>query len=194
MTTPAKYVSIALALLSLFGSASSGAIAQIDHDQHHPQAAPAQDTQTEPSPADKGANTSGTPKGGMMGGGMMGMMQGCPMMGMMGPGGPETRVKGRIAFLKAELAITDEQKEKWDAYAAAVQKNLESVQSMRHSKMKMMEARSPVQRLDQHIAAMEARTAALKEVKPALTDLYAALSDDQKKTADELLIGMGCLM
>jgi len=41
---------------------------------------------------------------------------------------------------------------------------------------------------------MESRLQALKEVKPALSALYAALSDDQKKTADDLLTGMGRMM
>jgi hypothetical protein len=44
------------------------------------------------------------------------------------------------------------------------------------------------------VGAMESRLSALKEVKPALANLYAALSDDQKKKADELLTGMGCMM
>ena len=60
--------------------------------------------------------------------------------------------------------------------------------------LKTMEAKSPVERLDSHIAAMEGRVAVLKEVKPALDALYIALIDDQKKKADQLLTGMGCMM
>jgi hypothetical protein len=41
---------------------------------------------------------------------------------------------------------------------------------------------------------MDGRLAALKEMKPALTALYDALSDEQKKKADDLLTGMGCMM
>jgi hypothetical protein len=41
---------------------------------------------------------------------------------------------------------------------------------------------------------MEGRLTALKAVKPALANLYAALSDEQKKKADELLTGVGCMM
>ena len=41
---------------------------------------------------------------------------------------------------------------------------------------------------------MEKRTASLKAVKPALTDLYAALDDTQKKKANTILTGMGCMM
>ncbi len=65
--------------------------------------------------------------GGMMQGrGMMGMMGGCPMMGY----GGATHIAGRIAFLKAELGITDTQKAAWDAYASALKQMLESMQSM----------------------------------------------------------------
>ncbi len=132
--------------------------------------------------------------GGMMGGGMMGMMRmmaECPMM--MG-GDVASHTEGRIAFLKAELGITDAQKVAWDAYAAALTKNLQGMQATRATMMKMMEAKTPVERLDSHLAAMEGRVAALKEVKPTLSALYAALSDEQKKKADELLTGMGCMM
>jgi hypothetical protein len=59
--------------------------------------------------------------GTMMGPGMMGMMRmmgDCPMMGMMMGADTSTFTEGRIAFLKAELAITDAQKAVWEAYAA----------------------------------------------------------------------------
>jgi hypothetical protein len=126
---------------------------------------------------------------GMMGGqGMMGVMESCPMMG------GTAHSEGRIAFLKAELAITDQQKEVWDAYAAALKKNLEGMRGMRLAMMKVMQAKSPVERLDAHVAAMESRLAALRELKPALANLYSALSEEQRKKADEFLTGMGCMM
>ena len=58
----------------------------------------------------------------------MGMMGGCPMMGPNGQA--STFIDGRIAFLKAELAITDAQKSAWDAYADATKRNLQSMQGM----------------------------------------------------------------
>ena len=131
---------------------------------------------------------------GMMDGGMMGMMRmmaECPMM--MG-GDMASHALGRIAFLKAELGITDAQKAVWDAYAAALSKNLDGMQATRAAMMKAMEAKSPVERLDSHLAAMEGRVAALKEVKPALGALYAAFGAEQKTKADALLTGMGCMM
>jgi hypothetical protein len=58
----------------------------------------------------------------------------------------------------------------------------------------VFEAKTPVERLDAHLAAMDARLGALKDMKPALAGIYAALSADQKKKADELLTGVGCMM
>lgn len=132
-----------------------------------------------------------------MGPGMMGMMQmmgDCPMMGMMMGTGTSTFAEGRIAFLKAELGITDAQKVAWEAYAAALKKNLEGMQAMRQTMASVMEAKTPLARLDAHIAAMDGRLASLKEVKPAFAALNAALSDEQKKKADQILTGMGCMM
>jgi len=131
---------------------------------------------------------------GMPGRGMMGMGD-CPMMGMM-TGGPEMPAfsEGRIAFLKAELAITPAQQAAWDAYAAALKKNFASMQGMRASMMTALEGKTPVERLDAHVAAMEGRQMALKEMRPVLSALYAALSDEQKKKADQILTVMGCMM
>jgi hypothetical protein len=114
-----------------------------------------------------------------------GMMGGCSMMGA------ATHAEGRIAFLKAELAITDQQKDAWEGYAVSIKKNL---QGMRETMIKVMQANSPVERLDAQIAAMNGRLSALKELKPVLANLYGVLSEDQRKKADELLTGMGCMM
>jgi hypothetical protein len=138
---------------------------------------------------------------GMMGRGMHGsmmqrrMMGGdCPMMGMMTGAAEGTFAEGRIAFLKAELAITDAQKPAFDAYAEVLRSNLQNMHSMRQSMMGMTMAKTPVERLETHLAMMEGRIASLREVKPKLEALYATLSDDQKKKANALLTGMGCMM
>lgn len=142
------------------------------------------------------------PGWGMMGG--YGMMHGpgwgrgsgmgfgnCPMWD---DGGAPTFAQGRIAFLKAELSITDSQASAWEAYANALKKNFESMQGMRQTMLAAWQAKSPVERLNAHITAMEGRLAALKDIKAPLETLYAALNDEQKKKADDLLTGMGCML
>jgi hypothetical protein len=168
---------------------ASASLAYGQSDPHHPEGL---------TPPAQGMQGPGGMMDGMMGGqGMMGMMRGRGMMGMMEScpmKGGTAHADGRIAFLKAELVISDPQKAAWEAYAAAVKKNLEGMQGMRQTMMKVMQAKSPVERLDAHISAMDSRVNALKELKPALADPYASLSDDQKKKVDELLTGMGCMM
>ena len=140
-----------------------------------------------------GKKDKGKPGGGMMDRGMGGMMGGrCPKMGMMGGG--DMHAKGRVAFLKAELEITDAQQDVWNTYAEALKKNMQSMQDAHKSMMKAKMAQSPVEKVDARITMMESRVAALKEIKPALAALYGSLSDDQKKKAGQLLIRMGCMM
>ena len=145
----------------------------------------------------KGASKSGMGAGpSKMGqGGMHGRMMGrdCPMTGMMMGGSNDTFTKGRIAFLKAELVITDGQKAVFDAYASVLKDNLQNMHGMRQSMMGTMSAKTPVERLDAHLAMMEGRVASLNEVKPKLESLYAALNGDQREKANKLLTGMGCM-
>jgi hypothetical protein len=130
----------------------------------------------------------------MMGQGMMGD---CPMMdrmsrkvrSMMG-GDMQAMTDQRLATLKTQLAIKPEQQATWDTYAAALKKNVAGMQTMRQT-MKTMSPKSPIERLDAQVTAMESRLAALKEVKPALSNLYTALNDEQKKKADKTV---GCMM
>lgn len=136
---------------------------------------------------------------GMMGGGMgmgpRGMMgMGCPMMGYGDDGETATFAEGRIAFLKAELKIADAQKDVWEGYAKALKSNLETMTAMHRQMQAVFDAKTPVERLDGHISAMETRLNALKEMQPALAKLYEALDEKQRETADQLLTGMGCMM
>ncbi len=154
---------------------------------------------TVPGLAQDGGMMGDTMPGMMRGRGMMrGMMHGRGMMEKMGHcpmgGGSAAYTEGRLAFLKAELIITAEQKGAWEAYASALKKSREAIEGVHDAMMKAAQAASPAGRLDAHIAALEAKAATLKELKPALTALYAALGAEQKKKADELLAGAGCMM
>jgi hypothetical protein len=125
-------------------------------------------------------------------GGMMGM--GCPMLGFGDEDDSASFAEGRIAFIKAELGITDAQKSAWDGYVQALKTNLASMQAMHQQMRTLFEAKSPVERLDARIATMEGRLSALKEMKPALATLHETLDVKQREAADELLTVMGCMM
>lgn len=145
------------------------------------------------------AENAGGP-GGMMGGS-------CPTMGMMGRGGwgegrqghgmmgrqprMAAMVDGRLAYLKGELDITDAQAAAWEGYASAVKARVVLMKGMHESMNDIMQKGTVTERMDARIAGMEAMLEAMKAMKPATEALYAVLSDEQKKVADEL-IGADC--
>jgi hypothetical protein len=139
---------------------------------------------------------------GMMGPGVVGMgpgMMGQGMMGrpMMGPGmmmdiGP--MVEGRLAYLKAELAIADLQADAWTGYVAAVKAQAALMQEMHKTMGQAMQQGSAVDRIRAHAAAMQSMADGLKGLTPATEALYKVLTDEQRKKADMLLGGGCCIM
>jgi len=145
---------------------------------------------------------------GWMGPGMMGagaVWMGPGMMGQgWGPGGgammfgfdPSSHVEGRLAFLKTELKITDAQKEAWDAFAAAARKSSGAVQQTCQAMWQIMQSHMQGQTLvsaPERLALMEdtlsARLDRVKALNKPTAALYKVLSDEQKKTADVILVG-----
>ena len=125
---------------------------------------------------------------------MMNMMSG--MMKMMGGGGAQMgmggmnmteHTAGRIAFLRAELQISDAQSKAWDAFADSMQK---IGSQMKEADMPMMAEGSAPQllaRLDSQERMLTARLEGVRAMKAAFAPLYDALSAEQRKTADDLL-------
>ena len=132
----------------------------------------------------------------------MGMMQRMGMMGG-GMGGMATidRVEGRIAFLRAELKITDAQADAWKGFADALRTNAKKLAEVRASMMpkpgdKQPPASTFSARLDSQEQWLTARLDGLRAMKSAFAKLNEVLSDDQKKTASDLLaphMGMGMM-
>lgn len=136
-----------------------------------------------------GAAGKPAPKADMMGGrGMMGgMMQGgAPGMMQMGPG---KHVEGRLAFLRAEIGITEAQASVWNGFADAVRSSGKN----RMASMPMMQPRDAKAdwpaTMEAHEKTIAAHLEALRTIRAAAQPLYAALNDDQKKIANELMTG-----
>ncbi len=148
-------------------------------DPHHPEGAVPGAAQPAPqSPA-------GT-------GGMAEMMRMMQSMHMMGPGmtGMDMidHVEGRIAFLRTELKINDAQTNAWNSFADAFRTNAQKLAAVRPT---IMPAPGGPQTLTAGLDAQErwltARLEGLRTIKAAFTPLFSALSNEQKKTATELL-------
>jgi hypothetical protein len=168
------------------------------HDAHHPENAPSAEGQT----TEPASPQAGMMDGNMMGngmassGGMMSMMKMMGMMGVMGARSGAEHIEGRLAFIKAELKITHAQAPEWKAFAKAVRANAKSMTEMHQSMMSRQGAPATLlERLALEDMAVTAHLTALKKTEGSLDKLYGALSSDQKKTADRIIVGpMGMLM
>ena len=124
------------------------------------------------------------PSSGAMGetgmGKMMAAMRG--MTGMMAA----DHVEGRIAYQKAELAITDAQLPEWNAVAAVLRLNAKSMQDgMARMAKDGMPTEAPA-RSKMMIMIMSERLEGMKKLGEANKTLYTVLTPDQRKTADDM--------
>lgn len=163
----------------------------------------AQDQSPQQSPS-AGSMMGNGPRG-MMGNGMMGYGMGPGMIGggmgpgMMGWGGSREamcsamagHIEGRLAYLKAELKVTQAQEPLWTSYAAAARDNAKTMLAHCTAMMGRRGAStaSLPDRLDQREQLMATHLEAIRAMNKALKPLYAALSDSQKQAADQLFSG-----
>ena len=138
--------------------------------------------------------------------GWMGMMGPRGMMGYSGPGSwmmgrgdfsqamcnaMANHIEGRLAYIKAELKITEAQGDLWNTYATAARNDANAMRAHCTTMMSRSSgsATSLPDRLDQHEQLMAAQLDAIRTMNKAVKPLYATLSDEQKKTADQLFWG-----
>jgi hypothetical protein len=103
-----------------------------------------------------------------------------PMMGM------GDHIEGRIAFLKAELKITDAQLPQWNTFADALRSDAKRRAEMLATAGQRT-APNALDRLDRIEKMMTTMLETVRSTKAALAPLYSILSDEQKKMADSLL-------
>jgi LTXXQ motif family protein len=121
---------------------------------------------------------------------VMRMMMGQSAMPMMAK-----HIEGRLAFLKTELKITDAQLSLWNAFAQTMRDDASTMQAMPHPMMGMNHGATLPDKLAARETMLAARLEAVRKLKAAADPLYAALTADQKKTADEIMLSpMGMMM
>lgn len=138
-------------------------------------------------------------QGGMMMMMMEKMMRG-HMGGMSGSGAPTgttgmatgtadvtERIEGRIAFLKAELQITDKQMVDWNVLAEALRSGRQHLVEARKF-LVMDDKTNSADRLARYEGHLTERLEAIKSARAAFVRLYPNLDDAQKQTADAILL------
>ena len=187
-----------------------------DHDAHHPDTGTSS-AEAQQAPLSGDTARPGMSGPGMMGGGGPGAMMGAAAQhpGMMGPGGMmdgdmmdnmrrmmgmmsmmgagmrlgAEHIEGRLAFLKTELKITDAQAPQWNVFADAVRANAKAMADTHKQVMSQGSPQTLPERLALQQKAMTAHLDAFNTTTGALDKLYDALSADQKKVADGIIVG-----
>lgn len=114
---------------------------------------------------------------------------------------PSERVEARLAYVKTALKITDAQASQWDAYANVVRKQAQAAdQRMQEHRARMEQAKAAggerkrptaierLERRQQFLATAATRSGELLAVQKPL---YAALTPEQQRVADELFAPRG---
>ena len=100
---------------------------------------------------------------------------------------PGRHIEGRIAFLKAELKITDAQAPQFDKLAAAMRENAKAKQeAFEQLRADRDKPRTALDNVEMRAKFAALRTANAQRFLAAFKPLYESLSDEQKKAADEL--------
>jgi LTXXQ motif family protein len=101
---------------------------------------------------------------------------------------PTRHIEGRIAFLKAELKITDAQAPQFEKVAQAMRESAkERAQAFAQFRGDRDKPQTALERLEMRARFDQMRTQQAERFLAAFRPLYQNLSEDQKKAADELL-------
>ena len=145
--------------------------------------------------AGQGPAAGGMPMMGVKPGG------GGPSMGM-GPGGPGRmagqpgadgmpgmfrHTEGILAFYKAELRITEAQTPQWNIFADAARAGAKGMREALQRAATQPATATAAERLERRVALLSSFLDATKAAAAAVKPLYAALTQEQRKLADEFM-------
>ena len=107
---------------------------------------------------------------------------------------PTDRVEARLAYVRTALKITPAQQPQWDAYANVMRKHASGMEKRMQERRAMMEKgageqrrMSLVERHERQRARMTLVAQHFDELLAVEKPLYAALSPEQQRVADEVL-------
>lgn len=111
----------------------------------------------------------------------------------------EDRLERRLNFLHSELRITPQQEQAWTTFAEAVRREAQAGRDQFRDRRDQVRGGpdgrnappSIVERLERRQQGLENRGAYYDRLLSALRPLYAALTDEQKRAADENLFSPG---
>lgn len=98
----------------------------------------------------------------------------------------QTVVDRRLADLHSKLHITPEQNQQWEQFAQVMRDNAREMDQLYKQRADRFASMSAVDNMQSYAQIEQQRAQDAQKLVPAFQALYASLSDQQKKTADEL--------
>ncbi|PLZ02930.1 hypothetical protein CY652_08425 [Burkholderia sp. WAC0059] len=95
-------------------------------------------------------------------------------------------IEQRLNTLHAQLKITDQQSQQWDAYAQVVRDNAHSTDAAFRDRARQLPTLNADDAMKSYASIAQLHAENMQKLSTAFSALYASLSDDQKQTADEL--------
>lgn len=95
-------------------------------------------------------------------------------------------VQEQIDDLHEELGITDAQASQWNAYAQVMRDNAQNTGKALHERHQKMESMNADESMKSYAQLAQLNADNMQKLSSAFSSLYAALSPEQKQTADEL--------
>ena len=97
---------------------------------------------------------------------------------------PTERVETRIKQLHAQLKITPDQEDKWNAFAQVMRENAQAMQSQIEQRQQNQQHMSALDDLNSYEQITETHAEGVKKLVPAFQALYDSMSPEQKKNTD----------
>jgi len=98
----------------------------------------------------------------------------------------QTLVERRIADLHSRLHITPAQTQRWDQFARTMRDNAKGMDELYQQRAEKMNSMSAVDNMQSYEQIEQQRAQDVQKLVPAFQALYGALSDQQKKMADQM--------
>jgi protein CpxP len=95
-------------------------------------------------------------------------------------------IEQRIAELHAKLKITPEQEPQWDQFAQVMRDNARDVEGAFKARIKAMPSMTATQNMKSYAELAASHAQNVEKLVPVFQGLYDTMSEDQKRTADEI--------
>ncbi|MGC1412251.1 MAG: Spy/CpxP family protein refolding chaperone [Acetobacteraceae bacterium] len=98
----------------------------------------------------------------------------------------EGLVERRIADLRSRLHITPQQSQPWDQFAEVMRDNAKAMDTIYQQRAEKLGSMTAVDNMQSYAQIEQERAQDMQKLVPAFQTLYGSLSDQQKKTADQM--------